>query len=720
MAITPGAGYQVDPSNPNAVIPIGQTPSSQQNNLPGVQYQTGTTNPGGGGTAPAPTTPSAPQTNLPGIQYVTGTTTPGGGGTGTTPPTTTTTQDSSSATGTSPATGTNAVTPPVQGQPAATMPANGSVVDLLNGLGVNSSFANRTQLAQQFGIQGYSGTSQQNTDLAKKYLDYFNSVKGTNAPQSGADASSAIETGLQDQQGSPQSNPQQDFLNQYLSMNPIEKQMYDTITQSLSSLGTQQTFEQQYQDLTTQAGIPALQTSLMNIQNVMNGTEDDIRTEITKAGGFATESQVQALTGARNKTLLTQANVLSNQLNTQEDYVNQMMQFSEADRADVEKQLDEKIGLTQQLSDMQDKITSAAKSNYQQIADTTGYTGLASLFKGNPQGLATTESILGLPQGALSNQDWLAKADAALNQKGQFDLSAGQSRFDSNGKLIASVPTTAAQNSTTGGSGGTTGSLGSLSDGATNFYAQMASTGVSPNTLLPSLGMGQSAVANKTAILNQIAQNAQTLGIDGGTFGAMLTDSKAKNAAYTQLQKVGSQTEVNADNANKDFGQLVSLSQKMNSTTFSTASPILNSWIRTGQVSVTGNADVNNFVGVLTTALTEYAKVVSGQTGGSAVTVEANKQAQALLSKGLSTAAIQSFADTAKQEMGNRTTSYDTALKSLFSSLTSITDTSGGLGGSSSSGQTVQSNGQSYIVGQVYSDGTSNWTVDAQGNWKKQ
>ena len=33
---------------------------------------------------------------------------------------------------------------------------------------------------------------------------------------------------------------------------------------------------------------------------------------------------------------------------------------------------------------------------------------------------------------------------------------------------------------------------------------------------------------------------------------------------------------------------------------------------------------------------------------------------------------------------------------------------------------TVKSNGQDYIVGQVYNDGTSNWTVDAQGKWTKQ
>jgi len=34
--------------------------------------------------------------------------------------------------------------------------------------------------------------------------------------------------------------------------------------------------------------------------------------------------------------------------------------------------------------------------------------------------------------------------------------------------------------------------------------------------------------------------------------------------------------------------------------------------------------------------------------------------------------------------------------------------------------QTVKSNGQEWVVGQIYNDGTANWVVDAQGNWSKQ
>jgi hypothetical protein len=38
---------------------------------------------------------------------------------------------------------------------------------------------------------------------------------------------------------------------------------------------------------------------------------------------------------------------------------------------------------------------------------------------------------------------------------------------------------------------------------------------------------------------------------------------------------------------------------------------------------------------------------------------------------------------------------------------------------SGNTAQTVQSNGQTYNVGQIYNDGTADWTVDAKGNWSK-
>lgn len=55
-------------------------------------------------------------------------------------------------------------TPSAKPKPAT----SGSIVDYLNSIGVNSSFANRAKLAAQHGIKGYTGTAAQNLDLLAK------------------------------------------------------------------------------------------------------------------------------------------------------------------------------------------------------------------------------------------------------------------------------------------------------------------------------------------------------------------------------------------------------------------------------------------------------------------------------------------------------------------------------------------------------------------------
>ena len=59
-----------------------------------------------------------------------------------------------------------------------------------------------------------------------------------------------------------------------------------------------------YSQMIKDSGVQALDTELLDMKNVIEGSEDDLRNEITKAGGFATESQIQGLTNARNKQLI--------------------------------------------------------------------------------------------------------------------------------------------------------------------------------------------------------------------------------------------------------------------------------------------------------------------------------------------------------------------------------------------------------------------------------
>ncbi len=246
----------------------------------------------------------------------------------------------------------------------------------------------------------------QQVNLAKKYQDTFNQAKGTATPETSSEGRSAVQGLISDSQTQGQ-DLQQSFFDSYTAMNPVVKTMYDTLSKALSAPETKTTFVQEYQDLLSQQGIPALQTDLMNIKNIMDGTEDDIRTEISKSGGFATESQVAALTGARNKTLLKQANVLQDQLNLKEDYVNKIMELTGKDRDAAEKQVEQKLGILDKMNTLQEQITNNAKDNYQKVVDKVGYAGLASALQSDPTALTLAEKTLGLAKGSLSNSDFL-------------------------------------------------------------------------------------------------------------------------------------------------------------------------------------------------------------------------------------------------------------------------------------------------------------------------
>src|ERR1700722_10939986 len=98
----------------------------------------------------------------------------------------------------------------------------------------------------------------------------------------------------------------------------------------MSTQQSQASLAQEYQQLAgPNSTLSQDQLGLMNIQTVMNGTQDDVAAEITAAGGTTTQSQVMAITAARNNVIMKQASFLQNQLSVQQSYVDNVLQFSE-------------------------------------------------------------------------------------------------------------------------------------------------------------------------------------------------------------------------------------------------------------------------------------------------------------------------------------------------------------------------------------------------------
>lgn len=252
------------------------------------------------------------------------------------------------------------------------------------------------QYAGYFGPQTKSVIAQ-NQELAKQFQSLFEQQKGTQAPQTDAEARATI-ANLQ-QQG-PQ-DYQQQFMDSLTVMNPFEAQLYQQMSQLLGTQTSQQSLTDFYKQEIEAQGIPALNMELADIKRIMEGTEDDIRDEISRSGGSATESQVQAMSAARNKTLLKKASYLADVLNAKNDYIDRMVSLTQADREQAGKDFDRKLGLTQTLFDMTQTMQNNAKENYKTIIDSVGWGGLAAALKGNKAHMAKVESLFGLEPGEL-------------------------------------------------------------------------------------------------------------------------------------------------------------------------------------------------------------------------------------------------------------------------------------------------------------------------------
>lgn len=398
MAITAAPGYIVDPSNPNAVIKDPGT-STSLGGMAGGSATYGATN-----VQPIASQPSNP-TPLP-----------------TTPPAQQTYTTPSGARVTGGGQMVSAPTTQPQTQPQAgglAMPASGSVVDLLNMAGQDSSQDARKRLAAQYGIQGYDFSAAKNKELADKFIAAYNTNKNQPVPQSGAQAASALDSYFQAEDKTPEQDPFRSFMDQFASMDPIQANIFQQLSTALSATTNQQSLTDFYKQEIAAQGIPELNMELADINRIMEGTEDDIRDEIGNAGGFVTESQVQALTTARNKGLLKKANYLSNVLQAKNEYVDRIVSLTQADREQVSKELDRKLGITETLFNMTTQMKNSARENYKMIVDSVGWEGLAQMTKGNKKQAESIERLFGLAPGDIQS---LAKLKKPLTEKEQLDI----------------------------------------------------------------------------------------------------------------------------------------------------------------------------------------------------------------------------------------------------------------------------------------------------------
>ncbi len=180
-----------------------------------------------------------------------------------------------------------------------------------------------------------------------------------------------------------------------------------------------------YNKAIKEAGIPAMNTELLNTKKIIDGTETDIRKEVQAANGFATDSQVLALSGARNKQLILNYNNLLDTKNMAMENIKTMVGLEQTDQQTALNQATQKLQIDEQINSYRDKFVANANEGFNKIIGAVGYKGLYNgLMNTDPTGksLAQAEQTMGLPPGQLQQ---LAKSDTSQQMK-QLDLKGKQ------------------------------------------------------------------------------------------------------------------------------------------------------------------------------------------------------------------------------------------------------------------------------------------------------
>lgn len=213
-----------------------------------------------------------------------------------------------------------------------------------------------------------------------------------------------------------------------LAQDPAYQQLLTDRAEYNSVANQQTSLMDTYNQLIKQAGLPGIDKDLLNTKRIIEGTEDDIRSEVQAAGGFATDSQVLALSSARNKQLIKNYNNLLDTKQMAMDQINTMVNLAAQDRTFALNHISQKLQIDEQLANYRDKFVQNAQEGYKNMINAVGYDGLFQSLSssGDPNAITTVEKTLGFAPGTLGQA-----AQTAAEQKAK---AAAQQSFDNSVK----------------------------------------------------------------------------------------------------------------------------------------------------------------------------------------------------------------------------------------------------------------------------------------------
>ena len=142
-------------------------------------------------------------------------------------------------------------------------------------------------------------------------------------------------------------------------------------------------------------------------------------------------------------------------------------------------------------------------------------------------------------------------------------------------------------------------------------------------------------------------------------------DFTANKSSLTTLSRTTAQIDASAQTVQKQFGLVRAAIAKAGQT----GSPAAN-WVENAtRQNLLGSGDVSSYKNALTTARTEYARVISMATGATGITDEGRRQGESLFPDNLSPEQFEKNAAIAQKEMDARTSSQHEQMESLRTKL---------------------------------------------------
>lgn len=477
-------------------------------------------------------------------------------------------------------------------------------------------------------------------DLSQKYGSGLNQLNQSSqqAPDSGGQARSAVSTAVGQYQP-----PQQQYqpTPQFMQMgDPIMKQFVnaamvyqnESIQTGYTAKAMQANFANQVQNIDLQAA---------NIQNIMNGTRDDIRSEIGKAGGFATESQVEGLVTTRNRDLLKQYNNIELQKQTMQSQMQLQVGLAQADHQFAVDKFD---NLTKTAT-LYKGIYDNATDQVDKLVQNVGYSGLAAAYNNDPYALSLAEQHLNMPQGTLSDPQSLQSLETYRQQS----LTMGLARLG-------------------------------MQQARTNIY-------IGNNTANQGALNGQLESYKTTGVIPPFKSAAQSnafwnaAGQDQSLIGDAQANKNLRSAASNALKTQTTQYEATKTAIGTVDKQLNLLDSYLNKVDRS-GTPVINKYKNWLAGTYTGDPDVTALNNIIQTTSKEYAKILGGGAASIAGTpVSTQKDAEGLLNSSMTNGQLKSVISALRVEGNNRLSSQKETIDSINSNLKNIGRSSGTTGG---------------------------------------